>query len=258
MREERFYTIITIVWLAFWAASCAPTEESAPPKTALPAAQTVARADQLAKGHNDLPKLREAVNLLAQGRNPDARNYEVEWKFAEYNYFLGSLTTDEKEGKKAFEAGEAAGQIASRIEPNKPDGYFWYAANLGEQAQRAPLTKGLTSVGDVQAAMNKVIEIEPTYQNGSAFDALAQIELATRLTGGKSAKAVEYLEKARAIDTENASVRLHLAQAYLAENRAADARKQLDYLLKMKPDPEYPLEYEESVKEGKKLLETKF
>ncbi len=257
MCKKRFYSIMTIVWLTFWAASCVSTENAAPPKPTLPAADAIARADESAKGHNDLPKLREAVNLLAQARNPDVRNYEVEWKYAEYNYFLGKLTTDEKESKKAFETGGAAGQIASRIEPNKPDGYFWYGANLGEQAKRS-LVKGLTSVANIQTAMNKVIEIDPPYQGASAFDALAQIELATRLTGGKSAKAVEYLEKAVEIEKENSYLRLHLAQAYLAENRAVEARKQLDYLLKMKPNPEYLPEYEECVKEAKKILETKF
>ena len=233
-------------------------ENAASPKPTLPVAETVAKADESAKGHNDLPKLREAVNLLAQVRNPDARSYEVEWKFAQYSYFLGRLTTDEKESKKAFENGETAGQIASRIEPTKPDGYFWYGANLGEQAKRAPLTKGLTAVGDIKTAMNKVIEIDPSYQGASAFDALAQIELATRLTGGKAAKAIEYLEKAAEINKDNSYIRLHLAQAYLAENRDADAKKQLDYLLKMKPNPDFLPEYEECVKEGKKLLETKF
>ncbi|MCY7377200.1 MAG: tetratricopeptide repeat protein [Pyrinomonadaceae bacterium] len=258
MSKFSFYSIITIVLLAFWATSCASTENAAPRKPTLPTAKTVAQADDLGKGHNDLPKLREAVNLLAQIRNPDARNFEVEWKFAKYNYFLGRLTTDEKEGKKAFENGETAGQITSRIEPNKPDGYFWYGANLGEQAKRAPLTKGLTSIGDIRTAMNKVIAIEPAYQGASAFDALAQIELSTRLTGGKSAKAVEYLEKAIEIDRENSYTRLHLAQAYLAANRAAEAKKQLDYLLKMKPNPEYLPEYAECVSAAKKLLETKF
>ncbi len=258
VKENSFYSFITIIWLACLTASCGSAENSAPPTAPLPTAETVAKADNSAKAHNDLPKLRESVNLLAQVRNPGARNYEVEWKFAKYNYFLGKSATDEKEIQKAFENGETAGQIASRIEPNKPDGYFWYGANLGEQAKRAPLTKGLTSIGDIRAAMNKVIEIEPSYQGASAFDVLAQIELATRLTGGKAAQAVEYLEKAIAVEKENSYTRLHLAQAYLAENRDAEARKQLDFLLKMKPNPEYLPEYEECVKEAKKILETRF
>jgi tetratricopeptide (TPR) repeat protein len=105
--------------------------------------------------------------------------------------------------------------------------------------------------------MNRVIEIEPAYQGASAFDVLAQIELSTGLVGGKPEKAVEYLEKAIALEKENTYIRFHLAQAYLAVNRDAEAKKQLDYIIQMKPNPDLP-EYEESLKEAKRLLATRF
>lgn len=99
-----------------------------------------------------------------------------------------------------------------KIEPEKLDGYFRYGANLGEQAQRAPLTKGLTSIEDIKSAMNNVIEIQPDYQGASAFDALAQIELATGLVGGDAEKTVEYLEKAKRIETNNFFIYLRLGK----------------------------------------------
>lgn len=261
MRRIQIYSFITISLVCLLAVSCAKkasTEESSVTINPALIAQNIAKADELARPHNDLEKLRQAVSLLANSRNFDTPNYEVEWKFAKYNYFLGKLTTDEKESEKAFTNGENAGKTATRITPEKADGYFWYGANLGEQARRAPLTKGLGSLEDIRTAMNKVIEIEPNYQSASAFDALGQIELETRLTNGKAEKAVEYLEKGFALEKENSYIRLHLAQAYLAINRDAEAKKQLEYILKMKPNPDYLPEYEESVKEAKKLLETKF
>lgn len=261
MIGKYIYSFITIGCACLVFAACAnrsETEATENQSNAALISENVSKADALAARHDDLKKLREAVKMLAAVRNPDGRNYEVEWKFARYSYFLGKLTTDEKESERAFQDGESAGKIASRLEPNKPDGYFWYGANLGEQAKRSPLTKGLTSVADVRAAMSRVVEIEPSYQGASAFDVLAQIELATGLVGGKPEKAVEYLEKAVGLEKENAYVRLHLAQAYLAVNRKADARVQLEYLLKMKPNPEYMPEYEEATKEAKKLLDTRF
>jgi len=261
MKRTYFYSFITITWLSFCFASCAPKIETSeieiPPNTAL-IAENVSKAEELSKQHNDLSKLREAVKLLAQVRNADDRNYEVEWKFARCNYFLGKLISDEKESDKIYKEGEAAGKIASRLEPNKPDGFFWYGANLGEQAKRSPLTKGLTSVDDIRSAMNIVIDIEPEYQGASAFDVLAQIELSTGLVGGKPEKAVEYLEKAIKLEKENAYIQLHLAQAYLAVNRDAEVKKQPDYIIRMKPNPDYLPEYEESLKEAKKLLATRF
>src|SRR5260221_65292 len=108
-----------------------------------PSAETIAKADQLFSQRADLSKLREAIDVLRRARFDNLRNYEVEWKFARDNYFLGRHTDDDKERDKAFEDGKAAGQIAIQLEPNKPDGHFWYGANLGEQANRSPIMVGV-------------------------------------------------------------------------------------------------------------------
>ena len=202
--------------------------------------------------------MREAVKSLAAVRNPDARNYEVEWKFAKYSYFLSKQTKDDKEADKILQNGYAAGIIASRLEPNKPDGYFWAGACLGEESRLNPLTVGANSTDEIRQLMNKVIEIQPNYQGATAFDALAQLELASRLLGGSPEKAVEYLEKALTYEKENSYIYLHLAEAYLALDKKPEAKKQIDYIFKMKENPEFAVERQEVLEKAKKLLETKF
>jgi tetratricopeptide (TPR) repeat protein len=262
MTGRRFYCFITIALVSFWLVSCAKkagTDSVPPPANTAFIGETVTKCDALFKERADLAKLREAVKSLAAVRNPDARNYEVEWKFAKYNYFLGKHSADEKEKEKAFTDGAQAGKIASRVEPNKPDGYFWYGANLGEQAKLSPVTVGVKSIDDIKEAMNKVIEIDPQYQNASAYDGLAQIELSTAgLMGGKPEKAVEYLEKAIKLEDDNSYLHLHLAEAYLATGKRDEAKKQLEYVLKMKPNPDYLPEHNQTLEKTKKLLETKF
>lgn len=262
MMRKHIYSFITIGLFVFLFSSCAKkaeTQSVEPPASAAKTSKILIKCDTLFKERSDLAKLREAVKSLAAVRNPDARNYEVEWKFAKFNYFLGKQTGDEKEKEKAFEDGVQAGRIASRIEPNKADGYFWYGANLGEQAKQSPVTVGVKSVDDIKQAMNKVIEIDPKYQNASAYDALAQIELSTAgLMGGNPGKAVEYLEQGLKIEDDNTYLHLHLAEAFLAVGKKDEARKQLNYLLKMKPNPDYLPEHQETVEKAKKLLETKF
>ncbi len=262
MTRRRFYRFITIALLSFSLLSCASKAESesvSPPVNTALIGETVTRCEALFKERSDLAKLRDAVKQLASVRNPDARNYEVEWKFAKYNYFLGKHSRDEKEKEKAFEDGKAAARIATRMEPNKADGYFWYGANLGEQAKISPVTVGIKAVDDIKEAMNKVIEIDPTYQNASAYDGLAQVELSTAgLMGGKPEKAVELLEKAIKLEDDNSYLHLHLAEAYLATGKKDEARKQLEYVIKMKPNPDYVPEHTETVEKAKKLLETKF
>lgn len=261
MKTNNVYILITIVITSWALAACSKDRAATNPVERIkPEAiqQALMECDALFKQRDDLDKLRSAIKTLSAIRDPDNRNYQVEWTFAKYNYFLGKYTTKEEEAEDALEAGRDAGKIASRVEPQKADGYFWYGANLGELSKRSPITVGLRSVGDIQEAMNKVLEIQPDYQGASAYDALAQIELATRLKGGDANKAVEYLEKGMQVAPDNTNIRLHLGEAYLAVKRDADARKQLDLVLNMKPNPEYLPEYRECAEKAKKLIQTNF
>ena len=261
MKTRNLYILITIV-ITWWALSGCSKDRAAsiPTENVSPEAisTSLANSESLFKQREDLDKLRQAIQSIAKIRDPNNRNYQVEWTFAKYNYFLGRHTTSEDEAEESLEAGRDAGKIASRIEPQKPDGHFWYAANLGELSKRSPITIGLRSVDNIKESMSKVIELQPDYQGASAYDALGQIELKTRLKGGSSEKAVEYLEKGLELASDNTNIRLHLAEAYLSVKRDNDARKHLDYLLRMEPDPEYIPEYREAVEKAKKLLQSNF
>jgi tetratricopeptide (TPR) repeat protein len=218
----------------------------------------VSQSEGLFKQREDVQKLRDAVALLGKARVNNPRSFDLEWRFAKFNYFLGKQIKDDKEAAKIFGAGRDAGKIASNLEPNKPDGYFWYGANLGEIARVDPLT-GLTTIKDIQAAMNKVLEIQPDYQLSSAYDGIAQVELETTgMLGGSAQKAADLLEKALQTEKNNAYLHLHLADAYLELKRPVDARKQLDAIAQMKPTPNYEIEYRECLDESKKMLASKF
>jgi hypothetical protein len=50
-------------------------------------------------------------------------------------------------------------------------------------------------------------------------------------------------------------MRFHLAEGYEANNRDAEAKKQLEALLSMTPDPKYIPEHKDAVTKAKKLLD---
>ena len=246
--------------MLFAATACAThsdATESETTKESVPIADLIKQSDELYRQRENLDKLREALALLRRARSVEPQNFEVNWRIAQANYFLGKNSTDEKESAKAFKEGIEVGRLLSRTAPDKPEGYFWIGANLGGQAQKNALS-GITSVGEIRQAMQKVIEIQPDYQGASAYDALAQIELRTRLTGGSAEKALEYLEKAQTLTKDNAYIQLHLAEAYLALDRDAEAKKQIDIILKTKPHPDFVPEYKDVEKEAQKLLKTRF
>ena len=261
MKSIKLYIFITFVITSWALVGCSSERASTePPQRVKPEEieKALSNAETLFKEREDLEKLRAGIKMLSAVRDPNNRNYQVEWTFAKFSYFLGKYTDNEDEGEENLEAGRDAGKVASRVDPNKPEGYFWYAANLGELSKRSPVTIGFRSVDDIKEAMNKVIALQPDYQGASAYDALGQCELATRLKGGDAAKAVEYLEKGNELAPDNATMRADLAEAYLAVKRDSDAKKQIDYVLQMKPNPDYMPEYREAVEKAKKLLRTNF
>ena len=258
---QKLYISLTIVITLCLQSACSRVESTEVPAQKLSAEQKTAaikQAETLFKLREDIAKLQEAVNVLGKARDWRDPDFEIEWKFARMNYFLGKQSSDKKEAEGIFGRGRDAGAIAARLNPSRPEGHFWFGANLGELARMDPMITGIKSVGDIRSAMNKVLEIDPSYQNSSAYDALAQIELESRLTGGSSDKAVELLQKALETERDNSNLHLHLASAYLAQKKDAEARKQIDLLLAMKPNPEYAIEYRDSVAQAKKMLETKF
>ena len=259
MNTNRTYKLITIVitLCLLWACSRS-TEEETPAKKDPVSPQLLADSDKLFDQRQELANLREAVANMNRARRENAKSFDVESRLARYNYYLGRHSEDEKEREKAFEDGKAAGKSASKMEPNKPDGYFWFGANLGEQSNRNPLAIGVRSIDEIREAMNKVIDIQPNYEMASAYDVLGQLELGTRLLGGKPEKAVQYLEKGVELEKFNGETRVHLAEAYLVLGKDAEAKKQLNFVLEMKPNPAYLPEYAQQVEKAKKMLATKF
>lgn len=261
MRNARLLPILlfSVIGLAF-AAGCAGKivgEESAPVES-VPVPQLIQQADALygQRGEN-LQRVKDALQLLRRARVADSENFEAAWKIAKFNYFLGNNAKDQAERDKAFKEGISAGKSATRLQPEKPDGYFWTGANLGGQA-KANVIDGAANIKDIRQNMNKVIELQPNYQNGMAFVALAQIELQTRgMMGGSAEKAAELCEQALKLEKGNSFIYLYLAEAYFYSNRKAEARKMLDALYKLPPEPEYAAERREAEEKAKKL-EAKF
>src|SRR5882724_3844163 len=205
--------------------------------------QRIAEADALYRQRKDLSNVRRGIIALRQAMIRDSGNYEAAWKLARLDYFLGSHGKDDAERDAAFREGIEAGKTAAQVEDNKADGHFWLGANYGGSAEMSVLAS-LSSFQDIRTQMQKVIDLDESYESGSAYLGLGQLYLkAPKILGGDSKKAVEYLEKGLQFGNSNALLHLRLAEGYHALVRDQDARKQIDFILKMSPDPDYVPEY---------------
>ena len=225
------------------------------PAAVRPSAAAIAEADQLYAARADLVKVRQGLVVLRQAQAEDQASFELAWRLAKFNYYLGAHSPDSTEQDKALHDGIQAGKLAVKLQDGKPEGHFWLGANYGESAKISMLA-GLTEFDDIKQEMETVIKLDEGFQKGSAYMALGQLYLeAPGIMGGDTQKAIQYLEKGLRFGPDNALLLAHLAEAYVEAHRNDDARKQIDALLAMKPAPGYEPEHNEALTDVRKLQE---
>ena len=214
----------------------------------------VSQADQLYARRDDLKQLQQGIVLLRQATAINPNNYDAQWRLAKFDFYLATHTDGEYSGR-AFREGAGAGQVAVKLQPDKPDGHFWLGANYGASLQSDSIS-GLASVDDVRKEMETVLKLDEGYQDGSAYMVLGLLDLEVpRIVGGDPPQAVAEMEKGLRFGGINAFLRLHLAEAYQAVQRPADAKQQLNTILTMAPDPNYLPELKEAQSKANEMLE---
>lgn len=220
-----------------------------------PVTEDLQAAERLYAERADLMKVRQGVIVLRQALVAHPSNYEIAWRLAKFNYYLGAHSSESTEQERAFRDGTEAGKTAIKLSPNKPEGHFWLGANYGGNAEISMLA-GLAEIEDIKREMEAVLKMNEGYESGSAYMALGQMYLkAPRMLGGDTAKAIDYLEKGLKFGPNNGLLRLRLAEAYAEARRNDDARRQIETLLAMPPSPGYEPEHNDAVTQARKLQE---
>jgi hypothetical protein len=262
-RRARLALLIITALCASLSAACSAPSESAPAapssSNTKPSAELLQQADQRYAEREDLARVREGLELLRRARAVDYSNFDVAWRAARLNYTLGDKTTDATEREKAFREGIEAGETAVRVEPDRVEGHFWLGANQGGYAQsRGPLY-GLSAAEGLRKEMETVLRLDESFQGGSAFMVLGRLDLELpSMLGGDPKRAIETLERGMKYGEQNALYRLRLAEAYVRNKRMNDARAQINFILNMKPHPDFVPEHKEAAAKARELLEKRF
>jgi len=217
------------------------------------AAAKITEGDQLYAAREDISKARVAVAAYRQAVTADYGNYEAAWKLARASFYVGDHTDSDDESDTMFRTGIEAGKAAVKLQGGRPEGHFWLGANYGGDAQRSTLAS-LATVQDIRTEMETVIKLDEKFQGGAAYLGLGRLYLkAPKVLGGDTSKAIDYLKKGLAINPNNSLMKYYLAEAYDYEHRDAEAKKLIDDILAMKPDPEYIPEHKDAVAKANKL-----
>ncbi len=210
--------------------------------------------DALYRQRESLASGQQAETIWADRLARDPKDFESAWKLARARYWLGTHA-DEARRKGFLEAGIAAGRTAVAINPNRPDGHFWIAANMGALAESFGLRQGLKYRGDIKDALETVLRLDPAYQQGSADRELGRWYFKVPgLFGGSDKKSEEHLRKSLTYNPNSSASLYFLAETLIALKKQDDARAALQKLADVPVDPDWAPEDREFKQKGKKLL----
>jgi len=181
-------------------------------------------------------------------------DFESAWKLARADYWLGTQGPM-AERRDALQRGTDAGRTASTIQPSKPEGFFWMAANMGALAESYGIRQGLKYRGDIKNALETVLRIDPAFQMGSADRALGRWYLKVPgLFGGSKAQSEAHLRKSLTYDAGNIASHYFLAETLLDMKRTPEARQELQKVIDLPIDPEWGPEDRDFKQKAQNLL----
>ena len=195
--------------------------------------------DALYRERANLARAHDALAIWEARLKSNPRDFESAWKIARAAYWIGKHEERDR-GRRTLERGVAAGRQAAAIQPAKPEGHFWMAANMGALAESYGLRQGLRYRGQIKDALERVLRIDPAYLAGSADRALGRwYHLVPALFGGSEAKSEEHLRKSLTYNANSILSRFFLAETLFERGKDADALEELRTVIAATPDPEF-------------------
>lgn len=210
--------------------------------------------DRLYADRANLPSAHRAAALWEERLAQDRADFEAAWKLARACYWLGGHVS-RPEQRTQYERGVEAGRLATVLQNDRPEGYFWMAANMGMLAESFGLRQGIRYRGPIKDALETVLRIDPAFQQGSADRALGRWYFKVPgLFGGSNRKSVEHLQRSLTFNPNSTASRYFLAETLIDANRRADARLELQKVLDAPIDTEWGPEDLEFKRRARALL----
>jgi tetratricopeptide (TPR) repeat protein len=218
----------------------------------------IVQADEICSGMKDLAAAEKALEMYRKALGEAENKFDPYWKIARVHYYIGKHTKSKKDKKIIFSQGIYYGDKAIALESERPEGWYWRAVNQGVYGEAKGVLKSLSLVKPIKKAMNKVIEIDRSFEDGGADRVLGRVFFKVPgIAGGSKKKSLEHLLKSKELGPEDPLTRVYLADTYLALKEVDKAKEELNYVLSMESDPRWMSGMDEVKEEAKVLLKHK-
>jgi hypothetical protein len=214
-------------------------------------------ADRLYADRANLASARRAAELWRPASaGTGAGAFDASWKLARADYWLGGHVP-QSESRATYEEGIAAGRRAIALQPNRPEGHFWVAANMGAMAESFGVRQGIKYRKPVKEELEAVLRIDPTFMQGSADRALGRWYFKVPgLFGGSDKESEAHLRASLKYHPTSTASHFFLAELFLDNGRKTEARTELQAVINAPLDPEWTPEDQEFKEKAKKALAT--
>jgi len=190
--------------------------------------------------HRDEPgQAAKAADLWAKRLAATPSDFEAAWKLSRARYYVG--TAGPVDGRRsALDAGMEAARKAIALQPAKPEGHFWLAANMGALAESFGMSQGLKYRKAIKAELEEVLRLDPAFESGSADRALGRWYFKVPgLFGGSNEKSEQHLRASLTYDAQSTASWYFLAETLEDMGRTADARRALQHVVEAPLNPNW-------------------
>lgn len=209
----------------------------------------------------DLEQLRrELASLEEKVKTSPGERANSLIRLAKICFVLGEISPKE-EKNQYFAKGKEYAETLIREQPAWADGHYWLGLNLCGLAEAAGAKRGLKMVPLIIEAMERALKVDPVYDQAGPHRVLGRIYYecpAWPLSVGDLHRSLRHLSEAAAIAPENSTNHLFLAETLLKLGKKADAREELERVLKASRHAICAKELEEDRRQALRLLQENF
>jgi hypothetical protein len=221
------FALLTVETADAQPAAPVPAVAPAPPSLA----KVLERVDELHKRRDDRAAFADEQSLLQGALARAPQDYGVLWRAARADFWVSDdpgQGNDERSrvGKDGWDLAEQA--IAAN--PNRVEGYYWAAVCMGNYALGLGVVKALAKgmEGKFRDRLGRAEQLDRRYEMGAVDTAWGRFFDKLPWPKRDREEAERRFHRALEVNSLNLRARVYLAQSYLDEDRAADAKRLLD------------------------------
>ena len=212
--------------------------------------------DALYKDRENLASAKKATDIWASRLAANPKDFDAASRLAQARYWLGTNGLPDAERKAALEGGIAAARSAIGINPNRPEGHFWLAANMGALAESFGMRQGIKYRGQIKDALLTTLKLDAAFLDGSADRALGRWYFKVPgMFGGSNKQSEMHLRKSLTYNPNSIISHLFLAETLLDMDRKDEARKEYEAAINAPVDPTWAPEDRRFKEQAKQALQ---